>query len=66
MTTTRINTVGTDVLIEQMTQAQPERNQHQFREALRSLVRMAHAEGKLEAVQTAREALMAAIPERVH
>jgi len=61
-----MNTVGTDILIEQLTQAQPERNQYHFRETLRSLVRMAHAEGKLEAVQVAREVLIADTTRSLH
>jgi hypothetical protein len=50
-------TQGTDVLIEELTAQQDPRNQHQFRETLRSIVRMAQAEGRLNAMNEAREHL---------
>lgn len=39
----------TDELIEQMTAMQDPRNQHAFRETLRSIVRLARVEERLEA-----------------
>lgn len=45
--------MGTDVLIEQLVSIQEERNQQKFRDTLTSIVLMARAEGRLEAMNTA-------------
>lgn len=55
-----------DQCIEELTQNQPQHNQHAFREMLHSIVRLAKSEARVEAINVARDHLLSHLAERVH
>lgn len=50
-----MTTQGTDVLIDQLVSIQEPSNQQKFRDTLTSIVLMARAEGRIDAMNTALE-----------
>lgn len=61
-----MTTLTSDDCIEQLTQNQPPHNQHAFRETLRTIVRLAKSEGRIEAIEAGREALRAMSDRSLH